>query len=107
MEAAFSPANPRGWFAGRFGGLGSTHTPAPWPLGDIQQLAYARLLGDQRGVAEAVRRMAAGACWDGALPEARDAATGAVVSRHWFGWPGAALVAVLALLERGVDDLGR
>ncbi len=34
--------------------------------------------------------------WDDALFEACDAASGAVVSRHWFAWPGAALAALLS-----------
>lgn len=95
VRFAFSPENAAGWFPGRFGGLGSPHTPAPWPLGDVQELVAGRLLGEARRVAAATARLRASACWDGALPEARDPQTGAVRSRHWFAWPGAALAAAL------------
>jgi Metal-independent alpha-mannosidase (GH125) len=95
MAVAFSPANP-GFAAGRFGGLGSVHTPGAWPLGDIQELIWARLAGDTRRTARVLGRLAATACQDGALPEARDPADGTVRSRHWFAWPGAALLLALA-----------
>ena len=95
MEFALSPANP-GFAAGPFGGLGSVHTPGAWPLGDAQELIWARLAGDAGREARVLARLAATACWDGALPEARDPADGTVRSRHWFGWPGAALLLALA-----------
>lgn len=94
---AFSPANHDGYAAGPFGGLGSVHTPGAWPLGDAQELLYARLIGDEQRAQAVVARLAARACWDGALPEARDPHTGAVRSRHWFAWPGALLRTVLMI----------
>ena len=95
MAFAFSPANQGGYYPGPLGGLGSVHTPGAWPLGDVQELIYARLTGDDARWQAVLARLAATACWDGALPEARDPTTGAVRSRHWFGWPGAALAATL------------
>ena len=95
MAFAFSPANP-GFAAGRHGGLGSVHTPGAWPLGDVQELTWARLNPDDRPEARVLGRLAATACWDGSLPEARDPADGSVRSRHWFAWPGAALLVALA-----------
>lgn len=95
LDWAFSSGNIEGYFTGATGGLGSVHTPGAWPLGDVQELAYARLSGDQQRVQTVLARLAATACWDGALPEARDPQTGAVRSRHWFAWPSAALLAAL------------
>lgn len=90
MAFAFSAEN-TGWTPGPYGGLGSQHTPGAWPLGDVQELAYRRALGDAEGRQQVAERMAATAAWDGALPEARDAQSGEIHSRHWFAWPGAAL----------------
>jgi hypothetical protein len=95
MEFAFSPENKDGYFVGPYGGLGSIHTPGAWPLGDVQELLYRRLIGDERRSSDILKRLTITACWDAGLPEARDPATGAVRSRHWFAWPGAALVAAL------------
>ena len=33
---------------------------------------------------------------DGMLPETADPESGEWLSRHWFGWPGAALACVLS-----------
>ncbi|WP_029214472.1 glycoside hydrolase family 125 protein [Kallotenue papyrolyticum] len=96
MRFAFSPANQGGFYTGPLGGLGSIHTPAPWPLGDVQALLFARATADRPALLAALRRLLASATWDGALPEARDAHTGAVRSRHWFAWPAAALLLALA-----------
>jgi uncharacterized protein len=94
MAFAFSPDNP-GFAAGPLGGLGSVHTPGAWPLGDVQELIWAQLAGDKGRATQVLGRLAATACWDGALPEARDPGDGTVRSRHWFAWPGAALVCAL------------
>lgn len=90
MRFAFSERN-AGWVPGRYGGLGSMHSPGAWPLGDVQELVWRRDTGDACGAEAVAARLAATACWDGALPEARDPDTGAVTSRHWFAWPGATL----------------
>lgn len=90
---AFSEANEGGCYAGR---LGSVHTRAPWPLGDVQDALIARLLGDTEREQRAWARLERAMQWDGALPEACHPQTGAVVSRHWFAWPNAA-AACLAL----------
>jgi len=95
VDFAFSPANVGGCYARR---LGSVHTPAPWPLGDIQELIIAQTLGDHGRARRAVARLAAAAQWDGALPEATAADSMRVVSRHWFAWPNA----LLACAVRGV-----
>ncbi len=92
VDFAFSAANVGGFYTS---GLGSVHTPAPWPLGDVQDLIVARTLGDEDRVRRAWDRLHAAARWDGALPEASHAETHAVVSRHWFAWPNAALACVV------------
>ncbi|MGH7337261.1 MAG: glycoside hydrolase family 125 protein, partial [Myxococcota bacterium] len=92
---AWSAEN-EGYFAGALGGLGSLHTRHPWPLGDLQNIVVARVLGDAERERLAWARLDRVETWDGLLPEAYDETTGAVASRHWFAWP-AALRALLAL----------
>ena len=92
---AWSNAN-EGYFPGRFGGLGSLHTPRPWTLGDLQEIVVARAMADRDREVRARERLAAVETWDGLLAEAYDEATGAVAARHWFGWP----TALRALLDR-------
>jgi hypothetical protein len=91
VDFAFSEANVGGFYTS---GLGSVHTPAPWPLGDVQDLIVARAIGDDERARRAWDRLHAAARWDGALPEAYHADTHDVVSRHWFAWPNAALACV-------------
>ena len=95
IEFAWSTAN-AGYFAGALGGLGSLHTPHPWPLGDLQEIVAARVLGDAERERRGWARLEHVETWDGLLPEAYDETTGAVASRHHFAWP-AALRALLAL----------
>jgi hypothetical protein len=103
MRFALSLANP-GFFEGPFGGLGSLHTAAPWPLGDIQAWLFHGLVGEGPAATAALARLCAVSFDDGMLPEAYDPATGAPIARDWFAWPGAALGALL-LDDRG--ELGR
>ena len=95
IEFAWSKEND-GYFAGPLGGLGSLHTPHPWPLGDLQEIVVARVLGDNERERRGWERLERVEMWDGLLPEAYDETTGAVASRHWFAWP-AALRALLLL----------
>ncbi len=85
IDFAFSEANP-GFYDGV---LGSVHTPAPWSLGDAQELILCKVIGDRTRYRRVWERVEKAAQWDGALPEAYNAATGEVVSRHWFAWPNA------------------
>lgn len=95
IEFAWSIAND-GYFAGTLGGLGSVHTPHPWPLGDLQEIVVARATKDPPRERRARERLAQVETWDGMLSEAYDETSGAVASRHWFAWPAA----LRALLER-------
>ena len=95
IDFAWSREND-GYFAGPLGGLGSLHTRHPWPLGDLQEIVVARVLGDAARERRGWERLERVETWDGLLPEAYDETTGAVASRHWFAWP-AALRALLAL----------
>ena len=88
LEFAFSEANTGGFYAGR---LGSVDAPAPWPLGDLQDLIVARALDNSARADAARARLAQAAQWDGALPETVEAESSAALSRHWFAWPNAAL----------------
>jgi meiotically up-regulated gene 157 (Mug157) protein len=92
IDFAFSEANTEGVYQGR---LGSVHTRAPWSLGDVQDLIVARLLRDEGREAVAYQYLRLAAQPDGALPEAYNAETGEVVSRHWFAWPNAAFACVM------------
>jgi len=92
---AWSEAN-EGYFPGRFGGLGSLHTPRPWTLGDLQEIIVARVTADRPREARARKRLADVETWDALLAEAYDEATSALAARHWFAWPAA----LRALLER-------
>jgi len=95
IDFAWSIAN-EGYFAGTLAGLGSVHTPHPWPLGDLQEIVIARATGDTARERRARDRLAQVETWDGMLPEAYDETSGTVASRHWFAWPAA----LRALLER-------
>lgn len=88
MEFAFSEENIGGEYNGQ---LGSVHTKAPWPLGDIQEILYARIIGDREREKRIEERLLKVSQWDGALPEAYDARSYAVMSRNWFVWPNAML----------------
>ncbi|MEL6307233.1 MAG: glycoside hydrolase family 125 protein, partial [Chloroflexota bacterium] len=85
IDFAFSDSNP-GFYDGV---LGSVHTPAPWALGDAQELIFCKVIGDRERYQRVWERVEKAAQWDGALPEAYDAQTYEVVSRHWFAWPNA------------------
>lgn len=96
LDFAWSPSNIDGYFSGRR--LGSVHTPAPWPLGDVQKLIIARLLGDKRDEEAALKDISDAAQLDGGLPEAYELETHKVRSRHWFAWPNA-LYAIAQLTD--------
>ncbi len=86
IRFAFSEANKGGNYGGH---LGSVHTPAPWPLGDLQEWLIAQIQGDYLRIERASTQLKQIAQWDGALPEAYNLEDGSVASRHWFAWPGA------------------
>jgi hypothetical protein len=93
MRFALDQANP-GWSQGRWGGLGSAHTPGSWPLGDVQEWVVASLLGETGRAGRVLERLLAVAAPDGLLPETYDSDTGAWLARHWFAWPSAVLAAL-------------
>jgi hypothetical protein len=99
MAFAFSPANP-GYVTGHRSGLGSSHTPGPWALGDLQAWIRAEASGDAAAADAARTRLNRIAFDDGMLPEAY-AADGDERVRTWFAWPGAAYVALTALVRQG------
>jgi len=96
MRFAFSDRNPA-YCPGRFGGLGSRHTPGTWTLGDVQEWVAASLVDDRDAAERALERLLASSAPDGLLPEAYDSCTGGAPIRRWFAWPGAALGTLLAL----------
>jgi hypothetical protein len=104
VAAVLGPTH-EGFAAGPFGGLGSVHTPGPWPLGQLQSLIVGRARGDTAQVAVAEAAILAEAQWDDLLPEASDPATAAPISRPWFAWPNA--VAASAYLDSLPPDVPR
>ena len=95
LQFALSTQNKGGFYSGVFGGLGSVHTPHPWPLGDVQELLYAQVRGDQERWQKVLQKLKRVVQWDGLFSEAINEETGQVESRHWFSWPGAFLATVL------------
>ena len=92
---AFSSQNVRAYFPkGEYHGLGSIHTTHPWPLGDAQEMIFARVCGNKQKLEDARQRTLKKMQWDGSFAEANDEATGEVRSKHWFSWPGS-VIAVL------------
>lgn len=87
FEFAYSSENSDGYFGEMR--LGSVHTPAPWPLGDVQLIHFARLKGDTKLAKVAQEHLNKAAQWDGALPEAYNGDSYEVQSRTWFAWPSA------------------
>ena len=95
MRFAWSERNVGGFYPGPLGGLGSVHTPHPWPLGDLQDIIVARATADASREVAARARLERIQAWNGMLPEAYDETTGTVRSRHWFAWP----LALRAILD--------
>ena len=88
MDFSFSPAN-EAYASGRYGGLGSGHTPGTWSLGLIQEWVARSLVGRREEAESALRRLLACALSDGSLPEASDPDSARCLARPWFAWPGA------------------
>jgi hypothetical protein len=88
IKFAFSSKN-SGWYAGKYGGLGSIHAPGKWPLGDVQEYMIHTILenaGDKQRVLMQIMDLA---FQDGLFAESVCAQTGVMKTRHWFSWPGA------------------
>ena len=99
FEFAFSAENDLAYFPNRkYGGLGSVHTPHPWPLGDAQEMIYGHICGNKNNFRLAREKALRKMQWDGSFAEANHEDTGEVTSKHWFSWPGSVIGA--ALLER-------
>ncbi|NOU99801.1 glycoside hydrolase family 125 protein [Paenibacillus planticolens] len=106
MEFAFSTRNIGGYYEGVYGGLGSIHTPHPWPLGDAQQLIYSGIVNDQDQYALVIKKLQQLCQWDGLFSEAVHEMSGEVASRHWFSWPGAFISQALLLNKQsGIQEL--
>jgi len=103
MDYGSSPENEGFFPKGRFQGLGSVHTRAPWPLGYAQELIYAELTRNGNARESAWTRIKGAMFWDGMFAEAVDGETGRCVSKAWFSWPGSVIGS--ALLKRGQGEL--
>lgn len=89
LHFGLSPENRGGFYGdGPFGGLGSVHTPGPWPLGYFQELVFAEMRGDVDARVEAWRKIKGASFFDGLFCEAVDNYTGECTSKAWFSWPG-------------------
>ena len=101
MEFGLSPSNTDGFFSkGPYGGLGSVHTRAPWPLGFAQEFIYANMTGNGAAAEDAWRRIQGSMFMDGLFSEAVDAETGECTSKAWFSWPGSVIGS--ALIKYGI-----
>jgi len=106
MEFGVSPSNEKGYFIGEpFGGLGSVHTPDPWPLGFFQEFVFAQMTGNAEAEADAWRRIKGTMMWDGLFSEAIDRSTGECTSKAWFSWPGSMISGALVKPNRGKNYL--
>lgn len=104
MDFGLSALNEGGFYpSGPFGGLGSVHTQGPWPLGYVQEYAYASIQRHEAAKEDAWRRIKGCMFWDGLFPEAVDGTTGDCVSKAWFSWPGAMIGS--ALLKYALPEL--
>lgn len=99
MRFAWSSHNP-GFVSGKYGGLGSAHTPGVWPLGDAQQWTVAMTTGDHTTAERVLDKLRLVTSEDGMLPETYDPETGDWMARHWFAWPGS----LVGLLHRTIND---
>ncbi|KAJ5469357.1 hypothetical protein N7539_008975 [Penicillium diatomitis] len=96
IRFGLSAANEGGFYGnGPFGGLGSVHTRAPWPLGYFQELVFAELTGDSAGRDLAWKKIQGSMFPDGLFSEAVDALTGECTSKAWFSWPGSMIGSAL------------
>jgi uncharacterized protein len=101
MEFGLSPSNTDGFFSqGPYGGLGSVHTRAPWPLGFAQEFIYANMTQNRVAAEDAWRRIQGSMFMDGLFSEAVDAETGECTSKAWFSWPGSVIGS--ALMKYGI-----
>ncbi|PTL39107.1 glycoside hydrolase family 125 protein [Alkalicoccus saliphilus] len=96
---ALTGENKGGFYEGKYEGLGSVHTPHPWPLGDGQQLLYYYYHEDEQGIQRILERLKQVVQFDGMFSEAYSENSGEVTSRHWFSWPGAFISTVFLYME--------
>ncbi|CAN8104241.1 unnamed protein product [Discula destructiva] len=81
-------------------GLGSDHSPKPWPLGMYQEWVYFTSRGNHERAANAWSRIRLISQWDGTFSETVDMVTGACDSKAWFSWPGAMIARAIIQMSR-------
>lgn len=100
MQFANTPANIGGYYTGgQYEGLGSVHSPAPWPLGFFQTWRLSQIMGNPQQEEETWEKICGVMQHDGTFSEAIDAATGTCISKAWFSWPGSMIGSALLLKE--------
>jgi uncharacterized protein len=103
VDWAFSKKN-RGYYSGKFGGLGSDHAKGHWPLGSSQLIAIAIAKikdNNSDGIKlwkEVLNNLKHIAMKDGLFSESVYPDSGEVFTRYWFAWPGA-IISWLYLLN--------
>ena len=107
MKLSLHPdTNPLGYSSdtdAAFSGLGSVHSPGPWPLGYFQELLFSHILSQDPDTKEeghllrasAAKRIVGGMQWDGTFGEALDVHGGQTTSKAWFSWPGSMIASAL------------
>jgi uncharacterized protein len=92
IDWAFSKKN-RGFYPGKFGGLGSDHAKGHWPLGTSQLLAIAKMKNNNPDGIElwssTLKTLKSIVMNDGLFSESVYPDSGEVFTRYWFAWPGA------------------
>lgn len=76
-------------------GLGSEHSPKPWPLGIYQEWRYFTMRGNTAKADDAWERIKAVQQWDGTFSETVDMTTAECESKAWFSWPGAMIAGAI------------
>lgn len=89
MRFANSSRNEGGYCSnGPYAGLGSVHSPGPWPLGYYQTWRFSQVVGDHQLEQKLWKQICDVMQRDGTFPEAVDVVTGECTSKAWFSWPG-------------------
>lgn len=100
--------NKKTYWVGRYSGLGSDHSPEPWPLGMYQEWVYYSMRakekhpGAEARAKKAWETIEAVMQWDGTFSETVDMDTGRCTSKAWFSWPGAMIAS--AVLDQYTED---
>lgn len=92
---------------GQVSGLGSVHSPNPWPLGIYQEWQYFTMCGNKAKADDAWNRIKMVQQWDGTFSETVNMKTAECESKAWFNWPGAMIAGAIIDESIGTGPLAR